>query len=217
MKKLILLFLSLSMILVIGACGQDDTTETQNETDQETGTGESMESGSTEETPVSSGAVYVISGIIFYDEDSSGTLDSGEYGLEGIAINCGGLSCTTNSSGMYEISTDESTTEISVDDSSLPSGYILTTGNNVQTVAAAEGAGTATDIGYGLADYDNTNFSEVLSASGEYTNYHFTLEMSLSGTNTTSEIWVMDQDIKFAGDGQIIYCASSQGDDGCLC
>ncbi len=211
MKKLMLYFLCISMIVSFYACGQDDTPDTSDETTQESGAGEPAETGDSEEASDSEASVGVISGIVFYDEDSSGTMDSSENGLEGLVINCGGQSCTTDSSGMYEFSTENSTEEISVDESSLPADYILTTGNSSQTVETAAGSGIASDIGYVSIAAEGLAFSEVLSTGAEYTNYHFILELTTSMGFDTMESWVMDSDVKYDAEGQIIFCISSQG------
>ena len=205
MKKLMLFLLCIVLIVSFAACTQEDTPDTPDETAQE-----SVADNTAEVSDVEA-ASNVISGIVFFDEDSSGTLDSGETGLEGIVIDCEGQSCTTDSAGQYEFTTESSTVEISVDESSLPADYTLTTDNSVQTVEAVEGSGTASDIGYVSTAAEGPVFSDALSTGAEYTNYHFILELTTSMGSDTVEGWVMDSDIKWDAEGQIIFCISSQG------
>lgn len=197
MNKILLFFLCLLMILLLAACGQDSATI------------EPMTTGNSEAGGPESTA-NTISGLVFYDGDGNGILDNGESGLEGVVILCEGQSYTTNGNGKFELSTENGTAELSVDESSLDGEYILTTGNNVQTVEISGGTGTASDIGYTSAD-SNIIFSEVLKDGSEFNNYHFILEMTLPGQTTSSEIWVMDSNLKFAGEGQIVYYNTSEG------
>jgi uncharacterized repeat protein (TIGR01451 family) len=94
-----------------------------------------------------------LSGLIFRDDNSDGVKQAGETVLSGIDVqvidsNGSTQTVTTTAGGIYTASVPAGSVTVDVVESTLPSGYILTTANEPQVVTAVAGPNAAADIGY---------------------------------------------------------------------
>lgn len=95
-----------------------------------------------------------VTGTIFRDDDGNGADNEGIYlgGVDVVISDQFGNTQTvrTNASGEYSADVLPGTVWVNVVEATLPSGVTLTTGNEPQSITAAPGINTYTDIGYQL-------------------------------------------------------------------
>ena len=95
-----------------------------------------------------------VTGHLFIDVNSNGVQDASEVGLVGVDIiitdsNLGQVTVTTDANGNYQASIPPGSTTLDVDNTTLPPGAVLTTGNDPQVVTVNSGSVTAgTAVGY---------------------------------------------------------------------
>jgi hypothetical protein len=96
----------------------------------------------------------LIAGHAFVDVDGDGTADADDPPLAGLRVlitDSGGASvvATSDAFGDWDLTVPAGATTITVDGTSVPDGYVLTTGNENQTVTVAANAVTAAGpVGY---------------------------------------------------------------------
>lgn len=128
----------------------------------------------------------IISGRIFNDLDGDGIQDPGEPGLAGVDViitDADGnvFTVTTDANGDYEVEVEtDGMATVTVDDTTLPEGFVLTTGNDSQNINAVDDETVAAGpIGYQQAQPD-MSFTETASVSnvGSGATYTYTLEFT---------------------------------------
>ncbi len=205
MKRLLFILATVLILLLASACNSN-TASPQS----------SAPNNSASPSTGASGDEAIISGRIFSDDNNNGMFDNGEPGISGVTVTGDNATATTDGNGEFLLSVSGGTVTVTVDESTLGAGYILTTDNSTQTLDASGGGTVAEDIGYTMTESSETagngpEFSQALQNTSDMTNYHFILEMSMAGMDNSSEIWVMDNNMKFAAEGQIIYYNQSEG------
>jgi hypothetical protein len=90
-----------------------------------------------------------VEGVVFEDKNGNGQQDRNEPGLEDVEVvitdrNGDSITVTTNVDGEYSAIVPSGTTEIKIDEDTLPDGFKQTAGDNPSTVRVPAG-GTATD------------------------------------------------------------------------
>jgi uncharacterized protein (DUF2141 family) len=90
-----------------------------------------------------------VKGVVFDDKNGNGEQDRNEPGLEDVEVvvtdrNGDSITVTTNVNGEYSVIVPSGTTEIQIDEDTLPDGFKQTAGDNPNTVRVPAG-GTATD------------------------------------------------------------------------
>ena len=90
-----------------------------------------------------------VEGVVFEDKNGDGEQDDNEPGLEDVVVvitdsNGDSQTVTTDEDGEYSADVPRGTTEIEIDDDTLPDGYKQTAGRNPSTVRVPAG-GTATE------------------------------------------------------------------------
>jgi hypothetical protein len=109
------------------------------------------------EATVSYGVLAALSGFVWEDVNGDGVADPDESGVPGIQIvitDTSGVESTavTGADGNWAVDVAVGAASLSVDETSLPPGAVLTTGNATQTVDVIEDGVTAASIGYTLGD-----------------------------------------------------------------
>jgi hypothetical protein len=96
------------------------------------------------------GVAATVLGRVFEDTDGNGVQDKGEPGLRGVVVvvtdSAGVLhTVTTDHTGAYSVTVVPGSTTADVDERSLPSGYIQTSGTDPSSALVS--AGASTDMG----------------------------------------------------------------------
>jgi hypothetical protein len=90
-----------------------------------------------------------VTGTVFNDLDGNGTQDAGEPGLAGVTVLVNGTVVVTGPNGDYTVTgLPAGPVTVDVDETTLPAGMALTTGNDPVTVTVTGGGTTSVDTGY---------------------------------------------------------------------
>ncbi|PKM94823.1 MAG: hypothetical protein CVU84_07820 [Firmicutes bacterium HGW-Firmicutes-1] len=154
-----------------------------------------------------------VTGMVFFDENDNGELDSGENGLANVKVIIDTISALTDASGKYAITVSEDELELLVDESTIGAEYTLSTNNSTQTIQLIENKGTADPIGYALkpAESDIT-IGEILTDTKRYDNYYFELIITdTANSDFSMKLWFMNGSYKSDSLGITTFVNQSKG------
>lgn len=198
---LLIFILSISLLLLWGCSSNSNESQNQSET------------SSTEQTNTNSTNVPIITGIVFLDANANGIMESEEVGLSNITIKNQFGESHTDSNGQFVLESQQGSDQISVLQSSLPLGLVLTTGNESQPFTV-NGDIESEPIGYTspTPDAPTYAFEDMITTDSTYDNYYFELLMTNEGqVDNSMKLWVTGQNMKAEAQGLITYYNNENG------
>jgi uncharacterized repeat protein (TIGR01451 family) len=140
----------------------------------------------------------LVEGVVYEDSNGNGTQDAGEPGIPGVAVlvtDSAGVTytLTTDANGQYSQTVPAGSTDIEIDETTLPAGLTQTEGTNPTTVSVPSG-GSASDVdGYQPPTADlslDKSVDNATPAAGQ--NVVFTLVASNGGPSGATGVTVSD-------------------------
>lgn len=110
-------------------------------------------------------------GVVFVDANGNGVFDGDDHPLEGATVSLkdavnAAFNVTTNASGLYSGMVLMGSVRVSVDESTLPEGLILSTNNNPQTVTLGAIGMQVDDVGYKVGEIPAVPSDSIGSGGG---------------------------------------------------